>query len=166
MVRSISGKRGMIPLFGMAVVATLSLSTQAAARDGASAAPCGGASAEQPKKKKGLGLGGLMSAAKNAGVGRILGSGMLGGSVKSQVAGAVAGTAINAASGSAGAANAAQVVYGGSAASQVAGAVTGTAINAAAAGAQQAAMAGVQQASAGATNCVVSGAPVSTGALP
>ncbi len=49
-----------------------------------------------PKKKKGFGLGGLLGATQ--GMGRILGSGIMGGGGMGQIAGAVVGTAIDAAS--------------------------------------------------------------------
>jgi hypothetical protein len=147
MSRSFSMHQLKYPLAAAAAIAALSV--PAHAFDDAAAAPCAATSPDQPKKKKGFGLGGLMSAAKNAGVGRMLGSGMLGRSTGTQIAGAVAGTAIQA-SGTGGPAvvNPAQVVSGGSQAAQIAGAVAGTAVNtAAAAGAQTATLA---------TNCVVS----------
>ena len=91
------------------------------------------AQAAKPKKKKGFGLGGLLKAANQAGLGNMLGyGGMLGNGQMGQVAGAIAGTAVNAASGSADPQNAASHIgglMGGSRVAQVAGAVTGTAAN-------------------------------------
>lgn len=52
------------------------------------------AAAPTEKPKKGVGLSGLLGAAKRAGVGNVLGAGVLGGSRGAQIAGAVAGTAV------------------------------------------------------------------------
>jgi hypothetical protein len=68
----------------------------------ASAGTCAPAASEavKPKKKKGLGLGGLMGAARRAGVGNLLGTGyLLGNGKAAEVAGAVAGTAVAASEG-------------------------------------------------------------------
>ena len=46
-------------------------------------------------KRKGLGLSGLLSAARNAGVGDMLGAGVLGDDKAAQVAGTAAGVAMN-----------------------------------------------------------------------
>jgi hypothetical protein len=87
----------------------------------------------KPKKKKGFGFGSIMKAANQAGLGNMLGyGGMLGNGQMGQVAGAIAGTAVNAASGSADPQNAASHMgglMGGSRVAQVAGTVTGTAAN-------------------------------------
>ena len=86
--------------------------------------------AAKPKKKKGFGLGGLLKAANNAGVGNLLGGGLLGNGTAGQIAGAVAGTAVSAAGGNSGSAiglpNQVAGLAGSSRAAQVAGAVTGT----------------------------------------
>jgi hypothetical protein len=85
--------------------------------------------AQAPKpKKKGFGLGGLLKAAKNAGVGDMLGGGMLGNGKFGQVAGAVAGTAMNATSGggAAGFPSALMGFGGANPVAQLAGAATGT----------------------------------------
>lgn len=85
--------------------------------------------AQAPKpKKKGFGLGGLLKAAKNAGVGDMLGGGMLGDGKFGQVAGAVAGTAMNASSGggAAGLPSALMGFGGSNPVAQLAGAATGT----------------------------------------
>jgi uncharacterized protein YfiM (DUF2279 family) len=94
-------------------------------------------SAAQPAKpkKKGLGFGGLLKAAKNAGVGDMLGGGMLGNGTTGQIAGAVAGTAVNAAADGSGSGMSGGMMMPGSMmglagsgrAAQIAGAVTGTA---------------------------------------
>lgn len=100
------------PSLKLALAVGLLLASGAAQAAEAEAGPCPPVGAEQPKKKRG-GLGGLFAAAKNAGVGRVLGSGGLGSGAKGQVLGAVAGTAIEAAgtaSAAAGAANAAAAV--------------------------------------------------------
>lgn len=84
----------------------------------------------KPKKKGGFGLGGILKAAKNAGVGDLLGAGnMLGDGKAAQVAGAVAGTAVAASDGGGGANLAGTVVglAGSGRAAQIAGAATGTA---------------------------------------
>jgi hypothetical protein len=89
------------------------------------------AEAAQPAKpkKKGFGLGGILKAAKNAGVGDLLGAGnVLGDGKAAQVAGVVAGTAVAASDGAS--ANVAQTVVGLAGAgrvAQIAGAATGTA---------------------------------------
>lgn len=59
--------------------------------------PCETSSVAKPKKRKGFGLGGLLGAAQQAGVGRLLGGGMGGAGGKGQIASAVLGTAIEAA---------------------------------------------------------------------
>jgi hypothetical protein len=85
--------------------------------------------AQAPKpKKKGFGLGGLLKAAKNAGVGDMLGGGgMLGNGKLGQVAGAVAGTAMNATGGGAVGLPSALIGFGGAnPVAQLAGAATGT----------------------------------------
>ena len=79
----------------------LSLSAQPAAAEapiGCSAAATGEVAAQPaPRKKKGFGLGSLLKAANEAGVGDMLGGGMLGRGRFGQVAGAVAGAAVSAA---------------------------------------------------------------------
>lgn len=62
---------------------------------------CRAESPQRPAKKKGLGLGGLLSAAKCAGVGNVLGSGILGDERAAQVAGAVTSTAVEVSEGGA-----------------------------------------------------------------
>jgi hypothetical protein len=105
----------------------------AAASQSAACANAAGTAAAKPKKKRGFGLGGLLKAANQAGVGNMLGyGGMLGNGQMGQVAGAIAGTAVNAAGGSADAQGSAGHIgglIGGSRAGQIAGAVTGTASN-------------------------------------
>ncbi|WP_126172002.1 hypothetical protein [Altericroceibacterium xinjiangense] len=89
------------------------------------------AAAEKPAKpkKKGFGLGGILKAAKRAGVGDVLAGGnLLGDSTAARVAGAVAGTAVTA-SGDSGAnvAGAVAGLAGHGRTARIAGAVTGTA---------------------------------------
>lgn len=81
---------------------------------------------EYPSKKKGLGLGGLLGAAKRAGVGDFLGAGMLGNSRAAQVAGTVGSTAV-AATGSGDTASAATVLAGTGRTAQAVGAAAGAA---------------------------------------
>jgi hypothetical protein len=85
-------------------------------------------------KKKGFGLGGILKAANQAGVGNLLTGGMLGSGAFGQVAGAVAGTAVSAASGDGAGASSSIMgsmagLSGSHRVAQVAGAVTGTAAN-------------------------------------
>lgn len=62
---------------------------------------CRAASPQKPAKKKDRGFGGLLSAAKRAGVGNVLGSGILGDGRAAQVAGAVTSTAVEVSEGGA-----------------------------------------------------------------
>jgi hypothetical protein len=100
------------------------------AASAATCAPSGSAEAAKPKKK-GFGLGGLVGAARRAGVGNLLGTGNLLGSGKTaEVAGEVAGTAFAASEGgNAGAALQGRVaeLAGSGRQAQIAGAVTGMA---------------------------------------
>lgn len=82
---------------------------------------------ERPAKKTGLGLGGLLGAARRAGVGDVLGAGMLGDSRAAQVAGAVGSTAV-AATGSGDTASAAAALAGSGRTAQAVGAAAGTAV--------------------------------------
>lgn len=102
-------------------------------------APSAATTEAQPAKpkKKGFGLGGILKAAKNAGVGDLLGAGnLLGDGKTAQIAGAVAGTAVSASNGGASANLAGSVVglAGSGRTAQIAGAVTGTAAELARAG--------------------------------
>jgi len=94
--------------------------------------------AQQPKKKKkGFGLGGLISAARRAGVGDMLtgrAGNMLGSGKGSQIFGAVAGTALNAAENGRVDPSSLAGAAGSGRAGQIAGAVTGM-VDEAAAGA-------------------------------
>lgn len=83
-------------LLSVALIALFPLAGPAAAQ--ATGDGCTVAAAAKPKKK-GLGLGGLLGAARRAGVGDMLGAGMLGDSRAAQVAGAVANVAAEAAAG-------------------------------------------------------------------
>ncbi len=116
------------------------------------AAACSTAAA-QPAKKKGPGLGGLLGAAKRAGLGDMLtgqmgqGGALLGSGKNSQIFGAVAGTALQAVetgpgSSSAGLPNALGGLGGQSRKAQVAGALTGMAVQAAQSAAQNTPKAG------------------------
>ena len=101
------------------------------------AAPATPANAQEPPAtacpapkpaKKGFGLGGLLSAARQAGVGNMLGNGMLGGGKGGQIMGAVAGTAVQAAeTGHVDAGSLAGSVGAQGKGGQIAGAVAGTA---------------------------------------
>lgn len=79
------------------LLATLAAPSVASAQDDPAQPAC----AVAPAKKKGLGLGGLLGAAKRAGVGDMLGGrmggGLFGGNKGGQVANAIAGTAMEAA---------------------------------------------------------------------
>ena len=97
----------------------------------AAAQSCVTTAAAQPvkPKKKGFGLGGLLKAARNAGVGDMLGAGnMLGDGKLGQVAGAVAGTAVNGtgAGGAAGLTGMMSGLVSANPIAQLAGAATGT----------------------------------------
>jgi hypothetical protein len=121
-------RKSLCALVGATLVCALPASPAAAADSCAVAE-----AAPKPKKKKGFGLGGILKAANQAGVGNMLGYGnMLGSGRMGQVAGAIAGTAVNAADGSASAQGSASHIgglMGGHRVAQVAGAVTGTAAN-------------------------------------
>lgn len=120
-------------VIGTLILAALPAAPAMAAGGQDQACAPGAEAAAKPKKKRGFGLGGLLKAANQAGVGNMLGyGGMLGNGQMGQVAGAIAGTAVNAASGSADAQGSAGQIgglIGGSRAGQIAGAVTGTATN-------------------------------------
>lgn len=119
-IRAFVGATLLCALFVMPAPA----SAEACSTDAAAAQPA------KPKKKGGFGLGGLLKAAKNAGVGDLLGAGnMLGDGKAAQVAGAVAGTAVAASDGGGGPNLAGTVVglAGSGRAAQIAGAATGTA---------------------------------------
>jgi hypothetical protein len=91
--------------------------------------------AQQPKKKIGFALGGLISAAKRAGVGDMLtgrAGNMLGSGKGSQIFGAVAGTALNAAENGRVDPSSLAGAAGSGRAGQIAGAVTGMVAEAAA----------------------------------
>jgi hypothetical protein len=88
------------------------------------------AEAAKPKRKRGLGLGGLVGAARRSGFGNLLGTGNILGSGKTAgVAGAIAGTAIEVSEGGGFAAiqNRVAGLAGSGREAQIAGAVTGMA---------------------------------------
>lgn len=120
-----------VALVGTLILAALPAAPAVAANPATCASGAQTADAAKPKKKRGFGFGSILKAANQAGVGNMLGyGGMLGNGQMGQVAGAIAGTAVNAASGSAdpqGAAGHIGGLMGGSRAGQIAGAVTGTA---------------------------------------
>ena len=121
-------KKSLCALVGATLVCALPATPAAAAESCAVAE-----AAPKPKKKKGFGFGSILKAANQAGVGNMLTGGMLGSGKMGQVAGAVAGTAVNAAdgdtSGAPGMMGHIGGLMGGNRAAQVAGAVTGTAAN-------------------------------------
>ncbi len=97
-------------------------------------APTQAQAAPAKPKKKGFGFGSILKAANQAGVGNLLGGGMLGNGKFGQVAGAVAGTAVSAAGGDGAGASSSMMgqiagLSGSHRVAQVAGAVTGTAAN-------------------------------------
>jgi hypothetical protein len=123
----------------LCAAAMLAGAVPAAAQSGEARDNGAACAAQQPRKKKGFGLGGLISAARRAGVGDMLtgrAGNMLGSGKGSQIFGAVAGTALNAAeSGRADASSltgAVSGLAGPGRAGQVAGAVTGMVAEAAA----------------------------------
>jgi hypothetical protein len=95
--------KSWLPLLAGFSAAGLSCGPASASRAGevekAAAQPCQVAPAAKPQKRKGLGLGGLLGAVQQAGVGRILG-GVGGSGDKGQIASAVVGTALEAAANS------------------------------------------------------------------
>ena len=117
-----------------AATATAAAAAMLAAAMPAAAQPAQGqdqsaaCTAQQPKKKKGFGLGGLISAAKRAGVGDMLtgrAGNMLGSGKGSQIFGAFAGTALNAAENGRVDPSSLAAAAGSGRAGQIAGAVTG-----------------------------------------